>query len=250
MDGRAQRDYLPSDKQMLATRGVPCVQRANQLASGVTDTVVDGEGDWTAATAVVSSSEPEQQSVVVDGAALLGGLSGMHIEYSPVAGGGGGSEAPSTHSDAELVNTAHPTGGSSGGDGDDDDDDDEFADMTQFDEDSAAVSAPSAAPAAAPATKSASGPTTLSTRTYDITITYDKYYQTPRVYFRGYDEVCSVPCLSSASHPNAPTESQCAHRRADIRGCDAGLHQQNCHHGAPPSVAQRCAAWTLVCCRM
>jgi ubiquitin-like-conjugating enzyme ATG3 len=26
-------------------------------------------------------------------------------------------------------------------------------------------------------------------RTYDITITYDKYYQTPRVWLCGYDEV-------------------------------------------------------------
>jgi ubiquitin-like-conjugating enzyme ATG3 len=28
----------------------------------------------------------------------------------------------------------------------------------------------------------------LKTRTYDITITYDKYYQTPRVWLVGYDE--------------------------------------------------------------
>jgi ubiquitin-like-conjugating enzyme ATG3 len=29
----------------------------------------------------------------------------------------------------------------------------------------------------------------VTTRTYDITITYDKYYQTPRVWLFGYDEV-------------------------------------------------------------
>lgn len=30
----------------------------------------------------------------------------------------------------------------------------------------------------------------LKTRTYDLHITYDKYYQTPRLFFTGYDEVC------------------------------------------------------------
>lgn len=30
----------------------------------------------------------------------------------------------------------------------------------------------------------------LQTRTYDLNITYDKYYQTPRLWLYGYDEVC------------------------------------------------------------
>lgn len=29
----------------------------------------------------------------------------------------------------------------------------------------------------------------LQTRTYDLNITYDKYYQTPRMWLYGYDEV-------------------------------------------------------------
>jgi len=29
----------------------------------------------------------------------------------------------------------------------------------------------------------------LHTRTYDLNITYDKYYQTPRLWLYGYDEV-------------------------------------------------------------
>ena len=31
----------------------------------------------------------------------------------------------------------------------------------------------------------------LRTRTYDLSITYDKYYQTPRIWLFGYDEVCT-----------------------------------------------------------
>ena len=30
----------------------------------------------------------------------------------------------------------------------------------------------------------------LQTRTYDMYITYDKYYQTPRLWLYGYNEVC------------------------------------------------------------
>ena len=30
----------------------------------------------------------------------------------------------------------------------------------------------------------------IKMRTYDVMITYDKYYQTPRVWLIGYDEVC------------------------------------------------------------
>lgn len=31
----------------------------------------------------------------------------------------------------------------------------------------------------------------LQIRTYDVMITYDKLYQTPRVWLLGYDEVCA-----------------------------------------------------------
>lgn len=37
----------------------------------------------------------------------------------------------------------------------------------------------------------------LSVRTYDCSITYDKYYQTPRMWLLGYDEVsCSLVLVS------------------------------------------------------
>ena len=35
----------------------------------------------------------------------------------------------------------------------------------------------------------------LQVRTYDVMITYDKYYQTPRIWLLGYDEVCQEPSL-------------------------------------------------------
>ena len=35
----------------------------------------------------------------------------------------------------------------------------------------------------------------MQTRTYDLHITYDKFYQTPRLFLFGYDEVSSTTCF-------------------------------------------------------
>ena len=86
-------------------------------------------------------------------------------------------------------------GGGGGGDGDDDDDDDDYADMTTFEEDNlvvtddAALDAPTGSASAAPApylraTEPGGDDNILHTRTYDMSITYDKFYQTPHVYVR------------------------------------------------------------------
>ncbi|GAB4858824.1 E2-like enzyme [Ancistrocladus abbreviatus] len=45
----------------------------------------------------------------------------------------------------------------------------------------------------------------LRTRTYDISITYDKYYQTPRVWLAGYDEV------TIEEHPHFPGKHASIH---------------------------------------
>ena len=89
------------------------------------------------------------------------------------------------------------------GDADDDEDDDEEAeDMEAFaqsglldeaDEESLAQRTKpqpsSAKPAdAAGAGAGATGGEILVTRTYDLNITYDKFYQTPRLWLFGYDE--------------------------------------------------------------
>ncbi|KAJ2058594.1 E2-like enzyme, partial [Coemansia sp. S155-1] len=68
------------------------------------------------------------------------------------------------------------------------DDELEGFDAAEEDEDPAAAAAPTAPTAAAPGSGSGDEDKILRTRTYDISITYDKYYQTPRVWLFGYDE--------------------------------------------------------------
>ncbi|KAK8379726.1 hypothetical protein O3P69_019611 [Scylla paramamosain] len=85
-------------------------------------------------------------------------------------------------------------------DDDDDEDDEEAADMEEFEEsgmleqdDPSAVQPPPPPPpttatAAAAGGGVGDGGEILQTRTYDLHITYDKYYQTPRLWLTGYDE--------------------------------------------------------------
>ncbi|XP_066980370.1 ubiquitin-like-conjugating enzyme ATG3 isoform X4 [Macrobrachium rosenbergii] len=85
-----------------------------------------------------------------------------------------------------------------GTDEDDDDDDEEAADMEAFEksgmleeDDPSAVQSSRIIPAAASSPGGGSigqGGEILQTRTYDLHITYDKYYQTPRLWLTGYDE--------------------------------------------------------------
>lgn len=75
-------------------------------------------------------------------------------------------------------------------DEDDDDDDEEAADMEEFEEQGLLNDAQQAVVIAASKSqnKSEEGGEIISCRTYDLHITYDKYYQTPRLWLTGYDE--------------------------------------------------------------
>ncbi|XP_049853081.1 ubiquitin-like-conjugating enzyme ATG3 isoform X3 [Schistocerca gregaria] len=79
-----------------------------------------------------------------------------------------------------------------GGDGDDDDDDDEEpVDMEEFEESGLLDEEDQNTVIASNNTMKemeASAGEIIHTRTYDLHITYDKYYQTPRLWLSGYDE--------------------------------------------------------------
>lgn len=114
-----------------------------------------------------------------------------------------------THNDMEsAVGTTNDD--ADDGDGDEDDDD-EAGDMEEFEESgmlemvdpctativrsapvtktAAASSASKSSDGAVAAALEADGDSVVHTRTYDLHITYDKYYQTPRLWVVGYNEV-------------------------------------------------------------
>ena len=87
----------------------------------------------------------------------------------------------------------------------------------------------------------------MKTRTYDLSITYDKYYQTPRVWLFGYDEVNfyrfflrrrNLSCLGDNEKRMllfvvlAPQPLEAC---TDLPGHQPGSRQQDGHHRAPPT---------------
>ncbi|CDO68964.1 hypothetical protein BN946_scf184782.g12 [Trametes cinnabarina] len=183
-DPSKARDYLPADKQYLVTRGVPCLRRATALA--YTDADEDAErllsfGDlsstgneadeWvethagrsatqdTAAHAGEIDDIPDVEDGDNDVAGAMGGLS---------LGGQGASEIPDMDEIPDM----------------------EEEDLEGGDEATAApktTAAPPSGVVTADVVEVAKG-NLLQVRTYDVMITYDKYYQTPRIWLVGYDE--------------------------------------------------------------
>ncbi|KAI0373942.1 hypothetical protein BV20DRAFT_961840 [Pilatotrama ljubarskyi] len=183
-DPSKARDYLPSDKQYLLTRGVPCLRRATALA--YTDADEDAErllsfGD-------LSSTGNEADEWVETHA-------GRPAAQDSVAHAGEIDDIPDVDDGEGDVSVA--MGGLSLGDKSAAEipDMDEIPDMEE--DDLEAGDEATAAP------KASAGPTRgivtadevgvakdnlLQVRTYDVMITYDKYYQTPRIWLIGYDE--------------------------------------------------------------
>ncbi|KAI0066007.1 hypothetical protein BV25DRAFT_1820853 [Artomyces pyxidatus] len=186
-DPSKARDYLPADKQYLVTRGVPCLRRATSLA--YTDADEDAErllsfGDGSAAGGEAEDwveTHAGRQSNA-DSAANPGS-----IDDIPDLDGDGAHEDEGLSSavgnlslsGAKVPDTPHL---------------DDIPDMEEdLEDDDDAAAAPSKA---APSSNTvidgseievANG-NLLQVRTYDVMITYDKYYQTPRTWLLGYDE--------------------------------------------------------------
>eukprot|EP01113_Clastostelium_recurvatum_P012820 TRINITY_DN1668_c0_g1_i1.p1 TRINITY_DN1668_c0_g1~~TRINITY_DN1668_c0_g1_i1.p1 ORF type:complete len:324 (+),score=95.99 TRINITY_DN1668_c0_g1_i1:34-1005(+) len=163
--------YLPKDKQFLLTRNVPCLMRASSLSEGSKKAslihldVGGGDDEWVAPEAA-GSGETDDVGEVVDVEATTTKLENTNL---------GESSSTSTSLTKEE---------------DDDDDDGDIPDMDTFAGDDNVVleeEDPAALPKE-PVAPSHTEDNILRTRTYDLSITYDKYYQTPKVWLFGYDE--------------------------------------------------------------
>ncbi|VDM32094.1 unnamed protein product [Hydatigera taeniaeformis] len=157
------RSYLPADKQFLFTKGVPCYKRVSQLfnTSGDSDRILeehDAEGGWVET--CFFGSDP----------------SGVDSESE--------TEIAGEIERSEKTNDAEE-------DEEEAEDLDAYIQSGMLDEvDAQAVSDRVRRPS-----KSFGGKDdafmrngVLQTRTYDLYITYDKYYQTARFWLCGYDE--------------------------------------------------------------
>jgi ubiquitin-like-conjugating enzyme ATG3 len=160
--------YLPADKQYLVTRQVPCVSRVAELEHqmdlqqlvGDDDDTNDGglDGEW-----LVSHMKNEPtRTVDADDDFDIVDERGEIIEKVPAV------QASTPANVGEVASSA----------------DEEYADMADFEDDN--VLTDDAAVVSVPVeSTSGNGDNVLRVRTYDLSITYDKYYQTPRVWMVG-----------------------------------------------------------------
>ncbi|KAF7321858.1 Autophagy-related protein 3 [Mycena kentingensis (nom. inval.)] len=174
-DASKGKDYLPADKQYLVTRGVPCLRRATSLA--YTDADEDAErllsfGDSTGADEWVETHAGRKINTDANNPGTI-------------------DDIPDLDHDAAEESVTQGVGSMSlGGGAADVPDIDDIPDMEEEgleEEDDAAAAPPKAAVIDASQIEVANG-NLLQVRTYDVMITYDKYYQTPRIWLIGYDE--------------------------------------------------------------
>jgi len=171
------RDFLPADKQYLVTRKVPCLRRATSLAYTDADEDAErlvsfadtqgGEADEWVETHAGRKSNVDSAAVGniddipdLDAHEQDGVVTGIGALSLGSSAGGGAAETPDLADIPDM----------------------EEEDLEEKDEATAAPAVISAGNA-----ESAKG-NILQVRTYDVMITYDKYYRTPRVWLIGYDE--------------------------------------------------------------
>jgi ubiquitin-like-conjugating enzyme ATG3 len=221
-ESSAQKSYLPKEKQFLITRTVPSLRRVRDLfgqlgeekevkldSSGTGSGSAEAQGvenEWIEASFHEGvqkgnnrskEESSEYQEMVVDSPEAREETGNEDKEVSDLS-----SHIRSQHITEETADLeqSKPAGQSSSKDKEDEYEDmmaynleeNELADATSKD-----VSGPADAfisrtepelPHEQRTRSGAAGDTVVRTRSYDVSITYDNYYRTPRVYLYGYDE--------------------------------------------------------------
>ena len=181
-DPASAKPYLPSEKQFLVTRNVPCRERAAAMeAFAGAERHLDGEEEgWveTGGGGAGGAGNDGGDEEIADIDDVADGLGAMAVRD------GGGEEKKEPEHEENAASDASS---------EDIPDMDDFVDLGAEalpEEDDACAVSVGVAEDAGPSDSAgdASEGKILMTRTYDLSITYDKYYQTPRVWLNGYDE--------------------------------------------------------------
>ncbi|ONK73559.1 uncharacterized protein A4U43_C04F32910 [Asparagus officinalis] len=157
-----RKSYLPADKQYLITRNVPCLRRAisveeeYEAAGGEVLLDNDDNDGWLATHGRPNETKRDDED-------SLPSMDNLEI-----------SEGRTIRSISSYF------GGK---------DEEDIPDMAEYDESENLIeSDPATLQSAYLVAHEPEDDNILRTRTYDLSITYDKYYQTPRVWLTGYDE--------------------------------------------------------------
>ncbi|GLG94621.1 hypothetical protein R5R35_004222 [Gryllus longicercus] len=165
-DESRAKSYLPRNKQFLITRNVPCSRRCKQMEyCDEQEKIIeadDPDGGW------------------VDTHHYDAGVSGLDEKVSEM------NLEPKVDNTPNIDSVANNNASE-----EEEEEEGEAEDMDEFDLDQLDQQDEAALDNAQNAAKEAAEPSggeIVHTRTYDLHITYDKYYQTPRLWLFGYDE--------------------------------------------------------------
>jgi len=236
-DPSRTRKHLPSDKQYLVTRNVPCYMRVDAMEKSI-----------------MGETEMEIPDDMDDGKDKQEGWLVSHVESNPCP------EllalrqkmdaqmeeefdfvSMNENGEGEIMDSAPPKADESEQKMEEQNvEEDEYADMADFEDDNIVEDEATAAPTAATATDGgASGENSTNdnikrVRTYDISITYDKYYQTPRVWIFGYSEDGSTPLTPDEMFQDVMTDyvrrTVTIETHPHVSGPHLSIHP--CQHGA------------------
>ncbi|XP_074657707.1 ubiquitin-like-conjugating enzyme ATG3 [Tubulanus polymorphus] len=174
------KSYFPKEKQYLITRNVPCYKRVKQVDSHQEEfeKVIDeddGEGGWV-------DTHHFADSTLTAIADQVGEMTLSSSAATAQADAG---------ADGRVTGDANANDDDSDGDDDEEAGDmDEFADSGLLEAEDNALLDPASVQSEVKSGDAAGADDSgiLQTRTYDLYISYDKYYQTPRLWLYGYDE--------------------------------------------------------------
>lgn len=177
-----QRAFLPSNKQFLITKGVPCYRRVRAMFGDKVDEEDVGDG-WTATGANLTHNN--------NNPFLEGPLAKYkrNAEYEDLDD----DDPDDDEEEEEIVSAVAKTTGEEGiknnnVDDDEEEEEEDYIDLDSFVEDDVIPPPPAPAAKKKPSTATEKKSAILKTRRYDLTITYDKYYQSPRMWLFGFDE--------------------------------------------------------------
>ncbi|CAL8075212.1 unnamed protein product [Orchesella dallaii] len=169
-DEAKAKPYLPKDKQFLITKNVPCYKRCKQMEYDADQEKILDEGDEEGGWVDTHHFDTAIEQKICDMS-----LDSMTKDDENMKGVGGSSSSPAAEEDDDVAL-----------------DMEEFEASGLLDEEDVQtrVEKPTEKEDGAGAEGASGGETgeIVQTRTYDLHITYDKYYQTPRLWLFGYDE--------------------------------------------------------------
>ena len=180
--GIGPKSYLPPDKQYLITRNVPCRDRVATLEQGTIDMLLQEQS------AAAGDADPMMDDWMVSSMPNRKPVNDQNFEDDFDVLDDDGEVVPPP-GQPRLDDVAIEQQGNN---------DDEYADMADFEDSNVLMDDDNAAIPQATASNTGVDDHIVKVRTYDLSITYDNYYRTPRIWMTG---------QSTSGHPLTAKET-------------------------------------------